>query len=114
LPEPQRGEVLLKIHAVSLNRRDLLIVQGDYPGPIRSGLIPCSDAAGEVVSVGDDVTDYKPGDQFWVSAARRCHCCNLLLNWTTMQILLTPLCKKHDNHCARQGWSGAINPLQVH
>jgi NADPH:quinone reductase-like Zn-dependent oxidoreductase len=37
MPEPRRGEVLIKIHAVSLNRRDLLIVQGSYPGPLCQG-----------------------------------------------------------------------------
>ncbi len=63
MPEPQRGEVLVKIQAVSLNRRDIMIVQGDYPAPVTPGLIPCSDAAGEIVAVGDDVTAYKPGDR---------------------------------------------------
>jgi len=62
-PEPQRGEVLVKVHAVSLNRRDLMIVQGDYPGNTIPGLIPCSDAAGEVIAIGEDVTAYKPGDR---------------------------------------------------
>ncbi|MGV4877999.1 alcohol dehydrogenase catalytic domain-containing protein [Acetobacter indonesiensis] len=28
-----------------------------------SGLIPCSDAAGEIVSVGEDVTIFRPGDR---------------------------------------------------
>jgi hypothetical protein len=63
MPEPQRGEVLVKIHAVSVNRRDILIVQGDYPGVVTPGLVPCSDAAGEIVAVGDDVTAYRLGDR---------------------------------------------------
>ena len=62
-PVPQRGEVLVKIRAVSLNRRDLLIAEGGYPGPVAEGRIPCSDAAGEIVAIGDGVTAFKPGDR---------------------------------------------------
>lgn len=62
-PRPQRGEVLIRIRAVALNRRDLLIVQGRYPGPVRPGLIPCSDASGEIVEVGEDVTAFSVGDR---------------------------------------------------
>jgi NADPH:quinone reductase-like Zn-dependent oxidoreductase len=29
-PRPKRGEVLVKVHAVSLNYRDLLMVRGHY------------------------------------------------------------------------------------
>jgi NADPH:quinone reductase-like Zn-dependent oxidoreductase len=63
LPVPQRGEVLVKIRAVSLNRRDLLIAEGGYPGPVVEGKIPCSDAAGEIVAIGEGVTAFKPGDR---------------------------------------------------
>ena len=62
-PKPQRGELLLKVHAVSLNYRDLAIVLGRYVGASKAGLIPASDAACEVISVGDGVTAYKPGDR---------------------------------------------------
>jgi len=63
MPEPQREEVLVKVHAVSLNRRDILMVQGNYPGAVSAGLIPCSDAAGEIVAVGDGATAFKSGDR---------------------------------------------------
>jgi alcohol dehydrogenase len=63
IPEPQRGEVLVKVHAVSLNRRDILMVQGNYPGAVSAGLIPCSDAAGEIVAVGEGVTAFESGDR---------------------------------------------------
>jgi NADPH:quinone reductase-like Zn-dependent oxidoreductase len=62
-PAPQRGEVLVKVHAVSLNFRDLSLVLGRYVGPSKAGLIPCSDAAGEVVAVGEGVIAYRPGDR---------------------------------------------------
>ncbi|WP_304186527.1 NAD(P)-dependent alcohol dehydrogenase [Phenylobacterium aquaticum] len=62
-PVPERGEVLVRVHAVSLNFRDLAMVRGRYPRPCYPGLIPTSDAAGEVVAVGDGVRAYKPGDR---------------------------------------------------
>lgn len=62
-PEPQRGELLLRIRAVALNYRDLAVVLGRYVHSARAGLIPCSDAAAEVVAVGEDVRDYAPGDR---------------------------------------------------
>jgi NADPH:quinone reductase-like Zn-dependent oxidoreductase len=63
-PKPGPGQVLVRVHAASLNYRDLLIVQGKYGrGPLRLPLVPLSDAAGEVVEVGPGVTRVTPGDQ---------------------------------------------------
>jgi NADPH:quinone reductase-like Zn-dependent oxidoreductase len=62
-PRPQRGEVLVRVHAVSLNFRDLAMLRGRYPRPCRPGLIPTSDAAGEVVEIGEDVESFKVGDR---------------------------------------------------
>ncbi len=63
VPSPQRGELLLKIRAVSLNFRDIAIPLGRYVRESKSGLVPCSDAAAEVVEVGEGVGDYRPGDR---------------------------------------------------
>ena len=52
VPRPQRGEVLVRVHAVSLNFRDIAMLRGRYPVPHRKGLIPTSDGAGEVIEVG--------------------------------------------------------------
>ncbi len=54
-PRPGRGEVLMKVHAVSLNYRDLMIVRGHYNPKMPLPRIPCSDGAGEVIEVGEDV-----------------------------------------------------------
>ncbi|MBV8684554.1 MAG: NAD(P)-dependent alcohol dehydrogenase, partial [Caulobacteraceae bacterium] len=62
-PRPQRGEVLIRVRAVSLNYRDIAMVLGRYPRPHRKGLIPLSDAAGEVVEVGEGVRSFKVGDR---------------------------------------------------
>ncbi len=60
---PQRGEVVVKIHAVSLNYRDLAVVQGDYVHAAKAGLVPCSDAAGVIAAVGEGVPAWRPGDR---------------------------------------------------
>ncbi|MDT7719248.1 MAG: hypothetical protein QOE94_259 [Mycobacterium sp.] len=63
VPSSQRGEVLLRIKAVSLNYRDIAIPLGRYVRDAKPGLVPCSDAAAEVVEVGEGVDDYRPGDR---------------------------------------------------
>lgn len=61
-PEPGPGQVLIRIHAVSLNYRDLMVASGDYRHA-RKGMVPASDGAGEVVAVGAGVTRFHPGDR---------------------------------------------------
>lgn len=58
--KPEAGEIAVRIRAASLNFRDGLVVKGFFPAP--DGLIPLSDAAGEVVAVGDGVTQFAVGD----------------------------------------------------
>jgi NADPH:quinone reductase-like Zn-dependent oxidoreductase len=65
-PEPQPDEVLIRLHAASLNFRDLLVVQGKYNPRMKLPRVPLSDAAGEIVSVGAKVTGWKPGDRIVV------------------------------------------------
>lgn len=59
LPGP--GEVLLAVRAISLNFRDLMMVRGLYNPHLKLPRIPCSDGAGEVLSVGKGVTAWKAG-----------------------------------------------------
>ncbi|WP_436052590.1 zinc-dependent alcohol dehydrogenase family protein [Phenylobacterium sp. LjRoot225] len=59
-PAPGRGEIRVRVRAASLNFRDGLVATGVFPSA--DGLIPLSDGAGEVVEVGDGVTDFAPGD----------------------------------------------------
>lgn len=57
------AEVAVAIKAVSLNFRDQLVCRNTYFSPIRDGLVPCSDGAGEVVAVGREVRGLKVGDR---------------------------------------------------
>jgi NADPH:quinone reductase-like Zn-dependent oxidoreductase len=62
-PKPGPGQVLVRIRAVSLNYRDLMIARGGYMQPSPRPILPVSDGAGEVVAVGTGVTRVKPGDR---------------------------------------------------
>ena len=62
-PEPGADEVMIRVRAASLNYRDLLVVQGKYNPHMALPRVPLSDGAGEVVSVGAEVTAWKPGDR---------------------------------------------------
>ncbi|HEX4322570.1 MAG TPA: NAD(P)-dependent alcohol dehydrogenase [Acidobacteriaceae bacterium] len=60
---PGLGQVQARIHAISLNYRDLMVVQGRYNPRLAMPRVPCSDGAGEVIAVGSGVTQWKPGDR---------------------------------------------------
>ena len=60
---PQRGEVLVRMHAVSWNYRDLMVTVGKYNPKMKLPRIHCSDGAGEVVAVGEGVPRVKVGDR---------------------------------------------------
>src|SRR5688572_6156342 len=63
LPEPEAGQVLLKMKAVSLNYRDLMTLKGAYNPRLKMPQIPLSDGVGEVVAIGEGVTRVKVGDR---------------------------------------------------
>ncbi|CAI6275162.1 unnamed protein product [Periconia digitata] len=63
LPKIGDKDILVKFHAASLNYRDLAIPKGKYPFGVRNGVVPGSDGAGTVESVGPRVTRFKQGDK---------------------------------------------------
>ena len=63
VPQPGPHQIVVRVHATSLNRRDTMILNGTYPLTPRGGIIPLSDGAGEVVAVGDAVTRFAVGDR---------------------------------------------------
>jgi NADPH:quinone reductase-like Zn-dependent oxidoreductase len=62
-PEPGPGQVVVRIHAISFNFRDLMMVKGLYNPKLKLPRIPCSDGTGEVVALGPGVTAWKRGDR---------------------------------------------------
>jgi NADPH:quinone reductase-like Zn-dependent oxidoreductase len=78
LPTPGPGQVLVRVHAASLNRRDVMLMDGTYPLPATPDVVPLSDGVGEVVAVGPGVTRAAVGDRVtgtyfrnWISGPQR-------------------------------------------
>jgi NADPH:quinone reductase-like Zn-dependent oxidoreductase len=67
IPRPGPHEVLVRMYANSLNARELSILRGTYPLPVKPDVVMCSDGAGQVEAVGATVTRVRVGDR--VSAA---------------------------------------------
>jgi NADPH:quinone reductase-like Zn-dependent oxidoreductase len=59
-PPPRSGEITVRLRASSLNFHDLAVVTGKLP--TQDGRIPLSDAAGDIVAIGGDVTALAIGD----------------------------------------------------
>lgn len=62
VPTPKTGEILVKVQAAGINRPDVAQRQGTYPPPKDANPVLGLEIAGEVVAVGEAVSDFKPGD----------------------------------------------------
>ena len=64
VPSLGAGEVLIQVQAAGVNGADLLQRRGKYPVPAGvSAEIPGLEAAGEIVAVASDVTQWKIGER---------------------------------------------------
>ena len=63
LPQPGVAEVLIRVRAAGINRADVLQRLGMYPAPKGVTDIPGLECAGEVVACGQEVTEWKVGDE---------------------------------------------------
>jgi NADPH2:quinone reductase len=57
VPQPQAGEVLIRVAAAGVNRPDILQRKGLYPPPPGASDIPGLEVAGEVIATAPDVRD---------------------------------------------------------
>jgi NADPH:quinone reductase len=63
-PEPGPGEVLIRVHAVSVNRTlDLIVRAGKYARPVTLPLVPGVDPAGVIAKLGPEVSNRRVGDR---------------------------------------------------
>lgn len=62
-PVPKPHELLVKVHATALNRADTMQRKGQYPPPPGDSSILGLEIAGEVVTLGKEVTKWKIGDK---------------------------------------------------
>ena len=64
-PVPQAGQVLVRVHATSINPLDFQVRRGDYPDLVQLPAITGQDVSGVVEAVGPGVTSFVPGDEVW-------------------------------------------------
>jgi putative PIG3 family NAD(P)H quinone oxidoreductase len=60
-PEPGPGEVLLRVRSTAVNRADIMQRQGKYPPPPGASEVLGLECAGEVLGVGDGVSEWSVG-----------------------------------------------------
>jgi len=62
-PIPNADEVCIKVHAAGVNFPDILMVEGKYQVKPAFPFAPGAEAAGEIISIGDNITKYKIGQR---------------------------------------------------
>jgi putative PIG3 family NAD(P)H quinone oxidoreductase len=62
-PTPVAGQLLIRVHATSVNRPDVIQRQGNYPPPPGDSEVLGLEVAGVVESIGDGITRFSPGDR---------------------------------------------------
>ena len=62
-PDPAANQVLIKGHATSVNKPDVMQRMGQYPAPAGESQILGLEVAGEIDQIGEGVTRFKPGDR---------------------------------------------------
>ena len=121
-PQPCYRQVLVRVRANSLNFRELSILRGTYPLPVKADVVMCSDGAGEVIAVGEGVSRAKVGDRVAAAmfpvgstgqlrgstlrklAALSTACCRSWWRWTRTRwytFLLTFLLKRQPRYLAQ-------------
>ena len=64
-PVPGAGQVLVRVHATSINPLDYQVRRGDYTDYVPLPAITGHDISGVVEEVGDGVAAFVPGDEVW-------------------------------------------------
>src|SRR5689334_11133833 len=69
-PQPAAGQVVVATRAIGVNPVDTYIRSGNYGSMVQPPYTPGSDAAGEVLAVGEGVIDVKAGDRVYTWVGR--------------------------------------------
>ena len=100
VPEPEAGQLLVKLQCCGVCHSDLHIVDGDWPVDNQLPLVPGHEGIGEIVALGDSVRHWKTGERVGVPLINKaCGECDLC------QAGAEPLCGKiiltgfHINGC---------------
>ena len=73
-PKPKPDEVVFKVKAAALNYNDIWGMRGE-PVPVPLPHVSGSDASGEVIAVGDEVSNIKVGDRVVSHSNMSCRVC---------------------------------------
>jgi NADPH:quinone reductase-like Zn-dependent oxidoreductase len=107
LPEVQPGEVLIRVHSVSVNQTlDLAVRAGNYPAPIRLPHVLGVDPAGTVAQVGAGVAELKAGDRVAVVSFIACRQCRQCLQGEEANCLAS-------RHIGLHRWGGYAEYVAV-
>jgi NADPH2:quinone reductase len=64
-PVPNASQVLVRVHATSINPLDFQVRRGDYPDLVPLPSITGHDISGVVEAIGPGVKTFSPGDEVW-------------------------------------------------
>jgi len=62
VPQPAKGEVLIRVAAAGVNGPDLMQRKGLYPAPAGASDLPGLEVSGEIVALGEGVERWSPGE----------------------------------------------------
>ena len=84
-PKPKPDEVVFKVKAAALNYNDLWGMRGE-PVPVPLPHVSGSDAAGDVIAVGDEVSNIKVGDRVVSHSNMSCRVCDASVSYTHLTL----------------------------
>jgi len=91
-PALKPNQVRVRVRAVSLNYRDLIVARGAKS--LKAPVVPASDGAGDVIAVGEAVVRHRPGDRVVAS---------FFPTWRD-----GPLSDEHHGSALGRGWDGML------
>jgi NADPH:quinone reductase-like Zn-dependent oxidoreductase len=74
-PSPAANEIVVRVRACGLNRLDLWLEEGGLPITVALPRVPGGEISGEVLAVGRDAVDWRPGDRVAVQSNLFCGKC---------------------------------------
>ena len=107
IPELAAGEVLVKVHSVSVNRTlDLVVRAGKYPVKVQMPHVLGVDPAGDVVELGEGVRGFEIGDRVAVVSFIPCRQCKQCLKGEEA-------CCVASQHIGLHRWGGYADYVAV-
>ena len=104
-PKPGPGEVLVRLKASSVNPSDVKKRAGSFPNLLDDGyVIPHSDGAGVIESVGEGVSGDRVGDEVWVYQAQYGRRFGTAAELVTVGNERAPLLPEVSVVCRRSRW----------